>query len=843
MATITARDALNNIFALPVSTLASAAVKARLALNNVSNTTDVNKPVSTAQSALLNAQVNITTASKPWLNEYALSTPSLDVNFEENPTFERNRDYALGYANIFNIKAAVGPSILYYTITSSTYIDSDSILKYAPENLLLYSESFSQTSNWKTYSFLSASSIRVSSGTRTYSVAPSVTIKDANQVSVGATAILTATGVVGSIKLTTAGENTLVYTGGTITITFGDGTAGGSAPTGTLPTASVSSVAVATISNTINPESTYVCNRLTQPFVASDARNTIALKQTVTYLPRLTYTFSTYVKYDNVRYFSLLCNDGSIHEQTFDLQTGTKGAYYNNIVSSSMIAVSNGWYRCSITFKAGSAPSINTCEIRFSGSDNTSTAVYAPTSQFRLGNYIYGAQLERSATLRQYIPTTNGPSYGPRLIKGQGILLECRSRTNLFTYSNDFLLWDANSCEVLEDAVLGPDTLLSADDVREDYTYSSHYIKKTVATPLTANAYYTFSFFVKKNGRRYVYSRLHGIDGVDYSFNNEGVVFDLDSGSVAATSNLQTAFPPTITACANGWYRCAYTLLTNANAASSTGYTYYIGAADSIAFPSGTVYAGNFPSGEAAQYDPPKYTGNGVYGLYLYGAQFENNYFGYASSYIPTQESALLRDQNWCTYENIYSYTPISDFFNIQEGTVCLKYKSLDGTMPNNSSTGSLIITSANAMSNDITFGIDRGLQLTAAIHQNGSVLTGGWSDVNSGVGFGSYDGGGYKVGQMNSTALGYSSGAVNAAFNGVVKTTVTSASYQATLTGRSVSQSTADTLILTYAPKSIRLGANGFGDIGYQASDGIVARFTIFTKKLSDEYLKIITQ
>lgn len=836
MATISARDALNNNVALPVSTLASAAVKARLALNNVDNTTDANKPLSTAQTALLNTQVDITSASKPWLNEYAYAVPSVDINFAENPTFTRDRTTA----NIFNIAAATGPSILYYTSSSSTYIDSDGVLKYAPENLLLYSESFSQTSNWQTYSFLSASSIRVSSGTRTYSVAPSVSITDVNQVSVGATAILTATGVVGSIKLTTAGENTLVYTGGAITISFGAGTVGGTSPSGTLPTASVSSVAVATISNTINPESTYVCNRLTQPFVASDARNTIALKQTVTYLPRTTYTFSAYVKYDNVRYFSLLCNDGSVYEQTFDLQTGVKGTYYNNIVSSSITAVNNGWYRCSITFKVGTNPTVNTCEIRFSGADNTSTAVYAPTSQFRLGNYIYGAQLERSVNIGQYIPTSTAPAYGPRFIKNQGLFLECEGanndQANLLTYSNDFSYWGVNGYSLIgrdsfHDGVIGPDALMSADDLREDYTYSSHYIKRTVTNVLTANTLYTFSFFIKKNGHRYIYSRLNG----QYVFDNEGVIFDLDNGIAvanSATNNLSTDYPPVVTACANSWYRCSYTVNTSANAASAASFTYYIGTADSVVAVPSTAPAGT----KSGSYPPPAYTGNGVYGLYLYGAQFEKNW--HVSSYIPTQSTSLTRPMNWCSYENIYSYDQIYNFFNIGEGAVFLKFKPVS---PSNYSQGVLTMHKNNIMNSNLSFGWT-SMQLSASIWQNSNIFT-GWNEAHSTVGFSLSNS--KLLNDYNRIALSYSAGNINAAFNGTVSNTVTSASYQTSvLNWKSTLTSTNSRLMFLAAPNRIRLGANGgYEGIGYQPSNIIVSRFTVFTKKLSDQYLKIITQ
>lgn len=832
MATINAQDALNNNVALPVSLLSTnkAVVKTRLALNNVDNTTDINKPLSTAQIALLNTQVDITSVSKPWLNEYALTTPSVDVNFAENPTFTRDRTTA----NIFNIASAAGPNILYYTSTSSTYIDSDGILKYAPENLLKYSEAFSQTGigNWNTYSFLPVSSIFVNGGTRIYSIAPNVSITDANGTSVAAIVILAASGVVASIKLTSVGETTLVYNGGAFTITFSGGTIG---TAGTAPTATVNIVPIISNSNIINPEGNYVCNRLTQPFVSTDAYNSIALKQTVTYLPRTTYTFSTYVKYDNGRYFSLVCNDGSIHEQTFDLQTGAKGAYYNNIVSSSITAVNNGWYRCTITFATLASPSVHTCEIRFSGADNTSTVSYAGTTR-GIGNYIYGAQVERSVNLGQYIPTSTAPAYGPRFIKNQGLFLECEGpnndQANLLTYSNDFSYWAVNGYNLIghdsfHDGVIGPDALMSADDLREDYTYSSHYIKRTVTNVLTANTLYTFSFFIKKNGHRYIYSRLNG----QYVFDNEGVIFDLDNAIAvvnSATANLSTDYPPVVTACANGWYRCSYTVNTSVNAGSATSFTYYIGTADSIVTPAAGTKSGS--------YAPPAYTGNGVYGLYLYGAQFEKN--SHVTSYIPTQSTALTRPMNWCSYENIYSYDQIYNFFNIGEGTVLLKFKPV---APSNYSQGVLTMHKDNVMNSNLTFGWN-GMQLNASISQNSNMLT-GWNEANNSVNFSLNNS--KLLNDYNRIALTYSPGNINGAFNGTVQTAVTSASYQTSAVGgKSTLTSTNTRLILQTAPNRIRLGANGgYDGVGYQPSNIIVSRFTVFTKKLSDQYLKIITQ
>jgi hypothetical protein len=837
MATINAQDALNNNVALPVSLLSTnkVVVKTRLALNNVDNTTDANKPLSTAQTALLNTQVDITSASKPWLNEYAYAAPSVDINFAENPTFTRDRTTA----NIFNIAAVTGPSILYYTSSSSTYIDSDGLLKYSPENLLKYSEAFSQTGigNWNTYSFLPVSSINVNGGTRIYSVAPNVSIADANGTSVPATAVLAASGVVASIKLTTVGETTLVYNGGAFTITFSGGTIG---TAGTAPAATVRIVPIISNSNIINPEGNYVCNRLTQPFVATDAYSSVALKQTVTYLPRTTYTFSAYVKYDNARYFSLLCNDGSIHEQTFDLQTGAKGAYYNNIVSSSITSVNNGWYRCSITFATLASPSVHTCEMRFSGGDNTSTVSYAGTAR-GIGNYIYGAQLERSVNLGQYIPTSTAPAYGPRFIKNQGLFLECEGthndQANLLTYSNDFSYWGVNGYNLVghdsfQDGVIGPDALMSADDLREDYTYSSHYIKRTVTNVLTANTLYTFSFFIKKNGHRYIYSRLNG----QYVFDNEGVIFDLDNAIAvtnSATGNLSTDYPPVVTACANGWYRCSYTVNTSVNAGSATSFTYYIGTADSVVTVPSTAPVGT----KSGSYTPPAYTGNGVYGLYLYGAQFEKNW--HVSSYIPTQSSPLTRPMNWCSYENIYSYDQIYNFFNINEGAVFLKFKPVS---PSNFTQGVLTIHKDNIMNSNLAFGWRNGMQLNAVVNQNSNMLT-GWNDAHYGADLSLSNS--KLLNDYNRIALTYSAGNINAAFNGTVRTAVTSASYQTSMLGsKSTLTSTNTRLTFQAAPNRIRLGANGgYDGVGYQPSNIIVSRFTVFTKKLSDQYLKIITQ
>jgi hypothetical protein len=116
------------------------AFKTALSLDQVTNLSDANLPISTAQQAAFDVATYSST-----VNELAARKPSLDFNFAADKSYTRDRTNLNGTL----VTSRSGPPLSFYRNSAATFVDSDGLIKYAPENLLLYSESFSAAS-WQT---------------------------------------------------------------------------------------------------------------------------------------------------------------------------------------------------------------------------------------------------------------------------------------------------------------------------------------------------------------------------------------------------------------------------------------------------------------------------------------------------------------------------------------------------------------------------------------------------------------------------------------------------------------------------------------------------------------------
>lgn len=151
------------------------------------------------------------------------------------------------------------------------------------------------------------------------------------------------------------------------------------------------------------------------------------LEQVVPIVNGLSYTFSVYLKKRNTStvntllYGSQFNSGGANPVATWNLDTGN--ASFTNGASGSMIAVGSGWYRCVMTATA------------------TTTNANSLSQWVRLvGNsgdcYLWGAQLEQSSTVGEYIPTTSTINSAPRFDhnpstgESLGLLVE-EQRSNL----------------------------------------------------------------------------------------------------------------------------------------------------------------------------------------------------------------------------------------------------------------------------------------------------------------------------------------------------------------------------------------------------------------------------
>jgi hypothetical protein len=198
--------------------------------------------------------------------------------------------------------------------------------------------------------------------------------------------------------------------------------------------------------------------------------STSAVNQSVSLTSGVTYTISFYVK------------SAGLGNDSFRLRI-------DGAQTSSNFTATSEWQR--FTFTATSANTgARTCGIvRNTAGDNVDVL-------------IWGAQLEQSSTVGEYIPTTSTINSAPRFDhdpqtgESLGLLVE-EARTNLLVRSEEFddASWTKSSASITTNTTTAPDGTITAD------TYSgtgSSGVRQTVT--LTSGTVYTISFYVKSAG-------------------------------------------------------------------------------------------------------------------------------------------------------------------------------------------------------------------------------------------------------------------------------------------------------------------------------------------------------
>lgn len=207
----------------------------------------------------------------------------------------------------------------------------------------------------------------------------------------------------------------------------------------------------------------------------------------------------------------------------------------------------------------------------------------------------------------------------------RGVLIE-GARTNLLLRSQEFdnASWPKSDSTVTADAIAAPDGTTTADRLVENTNNAPHQLGQAVTTTAAAH---TFSVYAKAGERTFMLM-YHSVSG-------QGRVFDLSLGALGGTAGLGTPTTSTISASANGWYRCSITV--TATAASNQFLCYVMSDA--------TTYS---------------YAGSTSNGLYLWGAQLEAASF--PSSYIPTGAASATRAADVLTVSSPGVTYPLSLF-------------------------------------------------------------------------------------------------------------------------------------------------------------------------------------
>ena len=203
--------------------------------------------------------------------------------------------------------------------------------------------------------------------------------------------------------------------------------------------------------------------------------------------------------------------------------------------------------------------------------------------------------------------------YTPVTLAARGLLVESAG-TNLLTYSEDFsnAIWSPGTSNgtITTNTTAAPDGNVTADTFTENAVgVVGHGPGRQVTfTTLTT---YAISVYAKPNGRNWIYIYVDPVrfGGAGYTF------FNVSTGAVGVTLAGATAFT---TLEANGFYRCTV-----------------------IATTSGATGVGNYGIGTASADNTPTYLGDGVSGVYLWGASVVAE--SARSSYIKTTTAAATR--------------------------------------------------------------------------------------------------------------------------------------------------------------------------------------------------------
>lgn len=300
---------------------------------------------------------------------------------------------------------------------------------------------------------------------------------------------------------------------------------------------------------------------------------------------------------------------------SFNLSTGvatTQGA-----TAFGMTPAGNGWWRCWV----------------YNSTASTTVTIYSRIGNGFVGDgssgvLIWGAQFEAGSVPTSYIPSTEtftgrsgtatyfdpsgvmrtAPSglarydFDPVTGLSKGLLIEGAGQ-NLITYSQDMSGWTVANGTITGNAATAPDGTTTANQFVSAAGAAAHFFQRDSTTTAVVH---TVSIFAKYDSVQYLYLDAYT------STASPAAVFDLQNGTLVST----TGIAATITPIGSGWYRCSMT------------FTAEAGITQIRLFPTTS-------SGGAS------YTGDGIHGVYAWGAQLETG--SVATSYIPTTTTPLSR--------------------------------------------------------------------------------------------------------------------------------------------------------------------------------------------------------
>ncbi len=196
-----------------------------------------------------------------------------------------------------------------------------------------------------------------------------------------------------------------------------------------------------------------------------------------------------------------------------------------------------------------------------------------------------------------------------------------KTATNLLLQSQFAATWTATRSTLTANAVASPDLTTDAATLIEDATATSTHVTLQSKVKAASALAYTYTVYAKASTRTRIMLEMD-----DGAGNGATAGFDLSGGQIAyAAAGLGVAFTAisgSISPMANGWYRCELQATSNTAVAVVSN-----------------VFLDN-GAGTAAQ--STSYSGDGVSGVAIFGAQLEQS--NYSTPYIPTTTAAVTRN-------------------------------------------------------------------------------------------------------------------------------------------------------------------------------------------------------
>jgi len=342
-------------------------------------------------------------------------------------------------------------------------------------------------------------------------------------------------------------------------------------------------------------------------------------------LPIGTITISVYAKAqgrDFLQFF--VAGAATTTYVNFNLSNGT--IPFSSVVSSRIIALPNGWYRCIATFNMAAVTGI-WFSLAATGTQGRNAAYQGNGTGAIL---LWGAQAERFSSAREYIPTSGSIVYGPRfdydpITRGsKGLLLE-ESRANLLVRSEEFdnASWTKSAVTISQNSITAPDGALTADSLTATSSGSNiRFVVQSVSKAASA-IQYAYSFWCKTiAGGRYITFSVDNGSGAGFSGGIDIATGAVTGGTVGAGGAFTSV---TAIQHINGWWRVS--LVGTSTADTTVRVAINLAASLTTGYPSANLNAGD--------------------GIYVWGAQLEAG--SSISSYIPTTGGSITRSADTTT--------------------------------------------------------------------------------------------------------------------------------------------------------------------------------------------------